>query len=242
MRRQRTLCGIRIKSFETLFVSAPLCRDSDLCDSDLHQSAVVGCFECTPLCDDNDAFIEALKKDANTIVIFIPGGLTPLVQPLDRMLNKQMKRRLRGMYTKYIASAPSDSKTGKLTPPGRGVVFTWCKDAWASITLEMVKTCIKICGVTLALDSSEDHAWCMHNSWEGYRELLEKQRVEWLAEHPGVPLPPLQLPEVPAASSTNHIEAAAQELEAKLLPRGDDSDVEIVDGAGGEAEGEVVEL
>ena len=43
-------------------------------------------------------------------------------------------------------------------------------------------------------------------------------------------------------SSTNHIEAAAKELEVKLLPRGDDSDVEIVDGVGGEAEGGVVEL
>ena len=34
VRRQRTLCGIRIKSFATLFVSAPLCGDSDLCDPD----------------------------------------------------------------------------------------------------------------------------------------------------------------------------------------------------------------
>ena len=106
-------------------------------------------------------------KRTNTTVILIPGGLTPLLQPLDRMLNKQMKRLLRGMYTKYTASAPRDSKTGKLTPPGRGAVSTWCKDAWASITPEMVKTCFKICGLTLAVDVSEDHAWCMHNFGEG---------------------------------------------------------------------------
>ena len=54
MRRQRTLCVIRIKSFGTLFVSAPLCGDSDLCDPDRNQSAVVGCFESTPLCEDCD--------------------------------------------------------------------------------------------------------------------------------------------------------------------------------------------
>ena len=36
------LCGIRIQSFGTLFVSAPLCGDSDLCDPDRKQSAVVG--------------------------------------------------------------------------------------------------------------------------------------------------------------------------------------------------------
>ena len=45
VRRQRTLCGIRIKSFGTLFVSAPLCGDSDLCDPDRIQSAVVGCLD-----------------------------------------------------------------------------------------------------------------------------------------------------------------------------------------------------
>ncbi|CAM9340623.1 unnamed protein product, partial [Pylaiella littoralis] len=202
-------------------------------------------------CHKDDEFIAFLKRDTNTIVIFIPGGLTPLLQPLDRMLNKQMKRLLRGMYTKHSASAARDPKTGKLTPPGRGAVSTWCKDAWATITPEMVKTCFKICGLSLALDGSEDHAWCTHNFGEGYRELLEQQHAEWLAEHPGVTLPPLQLPEVPAAPSANHIEAAAKELETKLLPPGDDSDVEImdddsdveiVDGAGGEAEVEVVEL
>ena len=54
VRRQRTLCGIRIKSFRTLFVSAPLCGNSNLCDPDRNQSAVVGCFERTPLCEDCD--------------------------------------------------------------------------------------------------------------------------------------------------------------------------------------------
>ena len=54
VRRQRTLCGIRITSFGTLFVSAPLCVDSDLCDPDRNQSAVVGCFERTPLCENCD--------------------------------------------------------------------------------------------------------------------------------------------------------------------------------------------
>ncbi|CAB1117081.1 unnamed protein product [Ectocarpus sp. CCAP 1310/34] len=198
------------------------------------------------ICHKDDGFIAALKREASTIVIFIPGGLTPLLQPLDRMLNKQ--RLLRGMYTAHTAKAVRDPKTGKLAPPGRGAVATWCKNAWASITPETVKTCFKICGLTLALDGSEDHAWCLHNFGDGYRELLEQQRVEWLAEHPNVTLPPLQLPKVPAESTANHIEAAAKELEEWLLPRGDDSDIEIedddsdvevVEGAGDE---EVIEL
>ncbi|CAN0378269.1 unnamed protein product [Ascophyllum nodosum] len=75
-------------------------------------------------CHRDKDFIADLKRRANIIVIFIPGGLTSLLQPLDRMLNKQMKRLMRGKYTTYYtASAIADPKSGKLKPPGRGAVF-----------------------------------------------------------------------------------------------------------------------
>ena len=111
-------------------------------------------------CHRDEGFIADLLKTTNTTVILIPGGLTPLLQPLDRMLNKQMKRLLRGIYTAHTATAVADAKTGKLQPPGRGTVSTWCEKAWAMITPDVVKMCFKICGLTLALDGSEDHAWC----------------------------------------------------------------------------------
>lgn len=202
-------------------------------------------------CHKDEGFIADLLKRANTIVILIPGGLTPLLQPLDRMLNKQMKRLLRGMYTAHTATAVADTRTGKLKPPGRGQVSTWCKQAWAQITPELVKTCFKICGLTLALDGSEDHAWCSHNFGEGYPELLQQQRVEWEAQHPDVTLPPLHLPVVPegAAAGTNPIAAAQKEVDAKLLPPTDDdsdvelleddSDVEFLGGGGGGVEEEI---
>ncbi|CAB1098038.1 unnamed protein product [Ectocarpus sp. CCAP 1310/34] len=206
-------------------------------------------------CHKGEGFIAPLKRDANTIVIFIPGGWTPLLQPLDRMLNKQMKRLLRGKYTAYSASAVADARSGKLKPPERGVVSTWCKKAWESITPETVKTCFKICGLTLALDGSEDHAWCEHNFGEDYRDLLEEQHAVWLAEHPDVTLPPLKLPKVPGGFDSNPITAAQKEVEGKLLPyvadesdsevevSEGDSDVEVVEGqGGGDAEGEVVEF
>ncbi|CAB1102966.1 unnamed protein product [Ectocarpus sp. CCAP 1310/34] len=160
----------------------------------------------------------------NTTVILIPGGLTPLLQPLDRMLDKEMKRLMRRRYTQYMASAIADPKTGKLQPPGRGLVSTWCKESWAAITAETVKMCFKVCGLTLALDGSEDDAWCTHNFGEGYREVLVQQRAEWGAQRPGVTLPPLQLPEVSSASGANPIATAEKEVTAKLLPPEGDSD------------------
>ena len=69
-----------------------------------------------------------------------------------------MKRLMRGTYTSYTASAIADPKTGTLKPPRRGAVSTWCKESWATITPETVETCFEICGLTLALEGSEDHA------------------------------------------------------------------------------------
>ena len=67
-----------------------------------------------------------------------------------------------------------------------------------------------------------DHAWCTHNFGEGYRELLQQQRVEWKAAHPDATLPPLQLQVVSEgkAIGTNPITAAEKEVEGKLLPPG----------------------
>ncbi|CAB1099466.1 unnamed protein product [Ectocarpus sp. CCAP 1310/34] len=144
-------------------------------------------------CHKDEGFIAALKRDANTIVTFIPGGLTPLLQPLDRMLYRQMMRLLRGKCTAYSASAVADARSGKMKPPERGIVSTWCKEAWESITPETVKTCFKISALTLALDGSEGHAWCEHNFGEDCRDLLEEQHAVWLAEHLDVTLPPLKL-------------------------------------------------
>ena len=107
-------------------------------------------------CHRDEGFIADFPQTTNTTVILIPGGLNPLLQPLDRILNKQMKRLLRGMYTDHTAKAVADAKTGKLNPPGRGMVSTWCKKAWAMITPDVVKVCVKICGLTLALDGCED--------------------------------------------------------------------------------------
>ena len=39
-------------------------------------------------CHRDEGFIADLLKRTNTTVILIPGGLTPLLQPLERMLNK----------------------------------------------------------------------------------------------------------------------------------------------------------
>lgn len=138
-------------------------------------------------------------------------------------------------YTAYTATAKADPTTGKLKPPARGAVstwYTWCKESSAAITPDMINTYFKVCGLTLALDGSEDHAWCTHNFGEGCRELLQQQRVGWEARHPDVSLPgPSYIPVVSDGHTLGtKIPSWLQRKGARLLPSssGGGSDIDAV--------------
>ncbi|CAN0379284.1 unnamed protein product [Pylaiella littoralis] len=87
----------------------------------------------------------------------IPGGLTPVVQPLDRSINKEFKRGMRAKYTHWVKDEFDRNGPGKAVAPSRGVVATWVKDVWANISVKTILSCFKVCGLTLNLDGSEDH-------------------------------------------------------------------------------------
>ncbi|CAB1103828.1 unnamed protein product [Ectocarpus sp. CCAP 1310/34] len=175
------------------------------------------------------AFIDDLGKRCNTSVSLIPGGLAPLLQPLDRMLNKQTKRLLRAKYTAYTATAVAGPWDGVYVVP-EGVASNHPRHG---------QDLLQICGLTLTLDG------------KGYPELLQEQRVESEKAHPGVSLPPFQLPEVHDGEliGTNPITAAEKMVQGRRLPPADvelleyDSDLEFLGVSGGrDKSGELTEL
>ena len=164
----------------------------------------------------NGAFQKRLKDIHNTTTIMIPGGLTPVVQPCDRTINREFNRRLKALYTGWALNQPKDEADGKLPSPSRGQVATWVKEAWGGMSPEMIRQCFKVCGLTLNLDGSEDHAWCLLKLGGNYRKLLAEQREVWQNAH-GVELPPLQLPDLSVATdAADLIAAAGAILEANL--------------------------
>ena len=58
----------------------------------------------------------------------IPGGLTPVAQPLDKVINKVFKGHFRDLYDLYILTAPI-SNTGNPQPPSRQQLATWVVEA-----------------------------------------------------------------------------------------------------------------
>ncbi|CAM9435524.1 unnamed protein product [Laminaria digitata] len=164
----------------------------------------------------SEAFQKRLKDELNTTTIMIPGGLTPVMQPCDRTIDKEFRRRLKELHTAWALGQTKDGATGKMSSPSRGQVATWVKEAWGAMSPEVVRQCFKVCGLTLNLDGSEDHAWCLHKLGGNYRQLLAEQRQAWQNAN-GVDLPPLQLPDLSAATdAADFIAAAGAILEANL--------------------------
>jgi hypothetical protein len=75
----------------------------------------------------------------------IPGGLTPVAQPLDKVINKVFKGHFRDLYDLYILTAPL-GKTGNPQSPSRQLLATWIVRAWDLIPEELVRKSWTACG------------------------------------------------------------------------------------------------
>ena len=88
-------------------------------------------------------FDKVLKADLQRHkfnVAVIPGGLTPVLQLLDRCLNKPFKDNIRQQYLSWIMTAPFEfTSAGKKKAQSRNLVLKWVKQSWAEIPAEMVR-------------------------------------------------------------------------------------------------------
>ena len=68
-----------------------------------------------------DQVLQAFKE-ANTTVRLIPGGCTPVLQPLHVSINKPIKTVLRQSWNQYMLSQ-SDTGVDKKKPPSKQLVL-----------------------------------------------------------------------------------------------------------------------
>lgn len=99
---------------------------------------------------------EKMKK-SRTRQIVIPGGCTSILQPLDVSLNKPFKNEIRKSWTDWMLNGEKElTKGGSLKRPSLPLVVGWVKNAWDSIKPEMVVKSFKKCGISNAMDGTED--------------------------------------------------------------------------------------
>uniref|UniRef100_A0A8C5WL18 HTH CENPB-type domain-containing protein n=1 Tax=Leptobrachium leishanense TaxID=445787 RepID=A0A8C5WL18_9ANUR len=103
--------------------------------------------------------IKSAVRNACTDIAVIPGGLTSQLQPLDVCLNKPFKDRLRQMWADWMCSdALTTTKSGLPQRLDITVVCRWVKDAWESMPPEMIQKSFRKCGISNAMDGTEDDA------------------------------------------------------------------------------------
>ena len=102
---------------------------------------------------------DEVKEDLNRRkidVAVIPGGLTPVLQPLAKCLNKPFKDNVRRKYLAWMISGPFEYTPAGKKAPSRNLVLRWVHEAWREIPAEMVTKSFKTCGISNSLDGTED--------------------------------------------------------------------------------------
>ena len=103
--------------------------------------------------------VEDLLDRQNVDVAVISGGLTLVLQPLDKCINKPLKAKVRAQYETWMVNGPfTYTPSGKKRALSKEMVLRWIDRAWREIPVELITRSLKSCGISRTLDGTEDDA------------------------------------------------------------------------------------
>ncbi|CAI7782492.1 unnamed protein product [Closterium sp. NIES-53] len=100
----------------------------------------------------------------NIMPAVIPAGCTADVQLLDVSVNKSFKASVRQQYQSWFEAVGMNILTpaGNIKKPPPAVVLKWISRAWKAVPADLIKKAFLTCGISNALDGSEDHMVMAH--------------------------------------------------------------------------------
>ena len=102
--------------------------------------------------------VKKVKDSCNSDVIIIPGGCTSIVPPIDRCTNRAFKEYVRASWQERMRQDRAKTKKGNLkqpTPTHQDTI-NWVSKVWVSIKQETLTRSFLVCGISNALDCSEN--------------------------------------------------------------------------------------
>ena len=95
-------------------------------------------------------------KSSNIEVLYIPGGCTSMLQPLDVVINKPLKDYIRTQYLEWLDKSVQNNKTSSITPPEPDDVIRWAENAMKSIKKDLIVKSFESTGITKASQLMSD--------------------------------------------------------------------------------------
>ena len=94
-------------------------------------------------------------SELDTDFVLIPPGCTRLLQPADVCWIKPFKDEMKRNWELFMRKGQMIKK-GNLKCPSRQDVLNWVSAAWESVSSDIIKKSFKQCGISCALDGSEN--------------------------------------------------------------------------------------
>ena len=100
-----------------------------------------------------------VDKQTKSDMCILPGGTTSHLQPADVSWNQPFKAAYRELYNQWMVSGQQSlTPAGNMRAPDKLTCLKWVIKAWDSVTTEVVVNSFKACGISVAVDGSEDSA------------------------------------------------------------------------------------
>lgn len=141
---------------------------------------------------------DEVRQIYNSDMAVIPGGCTSKLQPCDVSWNRPFKDHFRDMYDEWLVEGTVELTRGNnRKPPPRPLLMRWIKEAWASVSPDVIRKSFRVTGLALAADGTEDNELFQQSDddddpFEGFsRE--EVAAGEQYVKNVNLPNPPMEM-------------------------------------------------
>ena len=102
--------------------------------------------------------VKAKVKQTRSDAVVVPGGLTKHIQPADVSWNKPFKEAYRSKYEEWLSYGEKSFTTaGNMRAPSKLLCLQWVKEAWESLSEDLIRNSFLACGIYIPIGGSQDN-------------------------------------------------------------------------------------